>query len=65
MEKLLNALKDEKSTAVMITELIEELEDMCPVDIEAALDEIRRSAEADAWLRRYYRRKIKKLEEER
>lgn len=65
MEKLLNALKDEKSTAVMITELIEELEDMYPVDIEAALDEIRKSAEADAWLRRCYKRKIKKLEEER
>ena len=60
MENLINELKERKSPAVLITELIADFEDMCPCEIEEALREIRDRVEASEWLMRYYRMELSK-----
>ena len=59
MENLIKAIKEDKSTAVLITELIEDFTEMCPYEIEEALRDIRDSAEIDAWMMKVYRKKLK------
>lgn len=43
-----------KSTATLVTELIDRYTKMCEADIYSALDEIRKSAEQDARARKIY-----------
>lgn len=62
MEKLINEIKNRKSIAVLVTELIENFEDMCPCEIEEALREIRDRVEIDTWLMRVYRKEIREME---
>jgi hypothetical protein len=53
------------STAILVTQLIEKLPNMCEAKVCEALEEIRLSAEQDARIRQTYARVIKKLNAEK
>lgn len=53
------------STAILVTELIEKLPNMCEAKVCEALEEIRLSAEQDARVRQSYAKVIKKLNAEK
>lgn len=54
-----------KSTAVLVTELIERLPKMCEVDMVKALEEIRTSAERDTRVRQTYAHILKEHNSEK
>ncbi len=54
-----------KSTAVLVTELIERLPKMCEADVVKALEEIRTSAERDTRVRQTYAHIIKERNSEK
>lgn len=55
---------ERKSTAVLVTELIERLPKMCEADVCKALEEIRLSAEQDTRMRQTYLRIIRERNNE-